>query len=205
MRDIPLARESGADSAPEGQDYSDRTLLRRWVSTGCQDAATQLYERYAPRLRALARTRCSPMVARQLDPDDIVQSIFRRFYDRVGEGDYHVPEGEDLWKLFLVITLNRIRTAERFYRADKRDQSITVGETGLDNEHSGEAAEGFLQVVVGEILERLPLRHRQVVQLRLAGFEMAEIAAQLGRSLRTVERLLQECRAKLEVFFDAPV
>jgi RNA polymerase sigma-70 factor (ECF subfamily) len=183
-------------------------LLHRWIHLGCQDAAAQLYHRYAGRLRALARSRCSRLLAGQLDPDDLVQSIFRRFYERVCHGDYDVPEGEDLWPLFLVIGLNRIRTAERFYRAEKRDRRITCGEIALDRvlAEQGQPQDEhvFFEIAVAELLQRLSPRQRIVAEYRLAGCQVAEIAARINRSMRTVERLLQECRIRLEGFLDDP-
>src|SRR5438270_888827 len=75
---------------------SDHSLLRR-VRGGSQDAATALYLRYVHRVRALVRARCSSDLNRRADPDDIVQSVFRRFFHKVCKGDYDVPQGEELW------------------------------------------------------------------------------------------------------------
>ena len=97
--------------SPPLEESSDRSLLLR-LRRGEQDAATQLYVRYAPRLRALVRARCSDRLAGRLEPDDIVQSVFRRFFRRVVQGGYEVPPGEELWGLLLVIALNKIRTEE---------------------------------------------------------------------------------------------
>src|SRR5262245_20820873 len=83
-------------------------LLARY-RLGDQDAATELYTRYVHRLRALAERRCASSLARCLDADDIVQSIFRTFFRGVRQGFYDVPEGDALWKLLLVIALNKIR------------------------------------------------------------------------------------------------
>src|SRR4051794_32382269 len=111
--------------APDGSNLSDRSLLAR-LRGGQQDAATELYLRYAQRLRALVRARCSSQLARRLEPDDIVQSVFRRFFRRVLQGDYDVPPGEELWGLLLVIALNKIRTEETFHRAGKRDVRLST-------------------------------------------------------------------------------
>src|SRR6516165_12171184 len=113
------------DVAPEpdirdGSGPSDRTLLRRFQS-GEADAATLLYLRYAARITSLAWNQRGADLASRFDPDDIVQSIFRTFFRRAAEGHYDVPEGEDLWKLFLVIGLNKIRATGAYHRAAKRD------------------------------------------------------------------------------------
>ena len=60
---------------------SDRELLQRFQN-GEQLAATALYLRDAPRLLALAESRRSPGLAHRLDSEDIVQSVFRRFFRR---------------------------------------------------------------------------------------------------------------------------
>src|SRR3954454_15874075 len=101
--------EQGSE-APTGQQgpASDGSLLERF-RRGSQDAATQLYLRYAERLRGLARAQISPLLARRIALDDVVQSVFGSFFRRAAEGFYDVPAGEELWRLFLVLALNKIR------------------------------------------------------------------------------------------------
>jgi RNA polymerase sigma-70 factor (ECF subfamily) len=186
---------------------SDHSLLRRF-RRGQQDAATQLYLRYAHRLHALVQANCSPQLARRVEPDDIVQSVFRRFFGRVLQGDYDVPPGEELWGLFLVITLNKIRAEESFHRAGKRDVRLTVTPEDLDAVSPSTAADDdaaltWLQLTIDETLERLPEAHRTMVELRIQGFEVADIAEQTGRSKRTVERALQDIRTRLRTVLDA--
>ena len=56
------------EAAPERADVpvpSDRSLLAR-LRGGKQDAATELYLRYAQRLRALVRSRSSSQLARRV-------------------------------------------------------------------------------------------------------------------------------------------
>jgi RNA polymerase sigma-70 factor (ECF subfamily) len=172
-------------------------LLAR-LRKGQQDAATELYFRYAQRLRALVRARCSQQLARRLEPDDIVQSVFRRFFRRVLQGDYDVPPGEELWGLLLVIALNKIRTEETFHRAGKRDVRISAqpGDAGL-LETCAVDDSALLEVCVEDVLGQLPAAHRHLVELRIQGHEVAELARLTGRSKRTVERILQDVRSRL--------
>src|SRR5438093_1250171 len=87
---------------------SDQTLLMRF-RRGDADAATALYLRYAKRLRALAQKQTAGTLSVRMDPDDVVQTVFRTFFRRAATGHYQIPDGEELWKLFLVIALNKIR------------------------------------------------------------------------------------------------
>src|SRR3954462_11365264 len=149
---LPPAASDAAD-AP-----SDRSLLRR-LRGGSEDAATQLYRRYAHRLRALARANTSAHLARRVDAEDIVQSVFRIFFTAASQGLYDVPAGEDLWKLLLVIALNKIRAEGVFHRAAKRDVRATTElappDTGPEPADDDEFATSFLRLVVSDTLEHL--------------------------------------------------
>jgi RNA polymerase sigma-70 factor (ECF subfamily) len=189
------ARGAGASLVP-----SDRSLLRRYRA-GCQDAATQLYLRYARRLAALARVECGPDLNRRIDAEDIVQSVFGSFFRGVSQGDYDVPAGEELWRLFCVIALNKIRAQGTYHRAAKRDVRRTTGGEGLHRAQVSpahdETAFAFLEVTIQEALGRLPPLHRTMLELRTEGYEVLEIARETGRAKRTVERILQEGRETL--------
>ena len=150
----------------------------------------------------MARAKLSADLAGRVDPDDIVQSVFRRFFQAARRDDYEAPGGEDLWDLLLVITVNRVRSEQAFQRARKRDVRRTTasGDHPLaaiaDRDDSAAAA---LRLSVAEALDKLPPDHRRAVELRMEGHEVAEIARVLGRSKRTGERLLQEAREILRV------
>ncbi len=193
---MTTAERSQAFPNPEP---SDQSLLRRFRH-GSQDAATQLYLRYAQRLRALAQAQCSAELARRVDVDDIVQSVFGSFFRRANQGCYEVPAGEELWKLLLVMALHKIRDQGSYHRAAKRDVRRTTGGEGLDQSLAAPGNQGevaFPETVVQETPEKLSPLHRQVVELRLEGYEVAEIAQKVERSKRTVERVLQEARGEL--------
>ena len=197
------ATQTPAPTVPEVPDNppNDETLLQQ-VRQGNQDAATQLYTRYVDRLRALAEAKCSANLARRLDAEDIVQSVFRLFFQGVRQGFYDVPAGEDLWKLLLVMALNKIRAKGAYHKAAKRDvrltASVDTSDASVENHlKRSQQPQAFMEVVVKEALETLDPRQREMVELRVQGHDIAEIADKTGRSKRTVERNLQEVRNKL--------
>ena len=180
---------------------SDRSLLERY-RRGQDDAPTQLYLRYAERLRALAARSSSPGLSARVDPEDIVQSVFRTFFRRAAQGQYDVPEGEDLWKLFMIIALHKIRSAATFHRAAKRDvrataASLTDARTEPHLLAPDELALATLHMVIDELLSGLPPSMRTIVELRIEGHGLEEIVRRTQRSLRSVERALHEFRAGL--------
>jgi RNA polymerase sigma-70 factor, ECF subfamily len=191
-----LPRKGTAACPPEA--VSDDSLVRQ-IRRGSEAAAGRLYARYVHRLRALARAKLSPALTSRVDPEDIVQSVFRRFFQAARRGQYDAPAAADLWDLFLVITLNKVRSEEAYQRAAKRD----VRRTALARRDSDlleqvaerdDMAATVLHLNVEEALARLPAASRKVVELRMEERGVAEIARQTGRSKRTVERILQESR-----------
>ncbi|MDY3555760.1 sigma-70 family RNA polymerase sigma factor [Gemmata sp. JC717] len=190
---------------PDPPAASDRSLLAR-VRDGSQDAATTLYERYSQRLFSLAKARCAEDLAARVDAEDIVQSVFGSFFRGASQGFYDAPSGEEIWGLLLVIALNKIRAKGAHHRAAKRDVRKTVsgdalGDSGLEPPASDGAALALLRMVVDEVVETLPEGHREVVRLRIDGFEIAEIATRTGKSMRTTERVLQEFRSRMAAEF----
>ena len=193
-------------ATPEGRvaaDPSDRTLLRRFRD-GEHDAATALYVRYASRLLALAGARTSPSLASRFDPEDVVQSVFRTFFRRAAQGLYKLPPGDELWQLFLVIALNKVRGLSVYHRAQKRDVTRTSGSLEIDafSESADETPMKILQLVVDDYISQLPESQQQVIRMRIEGHEVNQIAQQTNRSKRTVERVLQRFRHELAELID---
>jgi RNA polymerase sigma-70 factor (ECF subfamily) len=179
---------------------SDGSLLRK-LRQGDQEAARVLYLRYAGRLRALARSKSSPDLAGRVDDDDIVQSVFGSFFRGVIHGSYDVPAGEELWNLFLVIALNKIRAKGAHHRAAKRDVRLTTSDEAIgesaDPLSSDRQASVLLRLAVEEVLQQLPEGQGEIIRLRMQGYEVAEIAQMTGRAKRSVERNLQKGRTEL--------
>lgn len=197
-------------NAPPTDDElaSDKTLLDR-LKRGRDDAATAVYLRYARRLRKLAANQMPDRLAARIDPDDIVQSVFRTFFRRAGLGQYDLPDGEQLWRLLLVISLNKVRSIAVHHRAAKRDVSATVPMSVMPEVSAGSAKPeetelSILQMTIDDLLVDYPPAQRDVICLRIAGHEIDDIVARTQRSKRTVERTLQRFRQQLSESIQVP-
>jgi RNA polymerase sigma-70 factor (ECF subfamily) len=180
-------------AAPSGDDAE---LVRRYRA-GDDAAAADLYLRYARRLRTLARQYCGPAYAGRFDADDVVQSVFRAFFEGVRRETYDVPPSGELWGLLLVLAVNKVRSLVGHHRAGKRAVHRTTSIADPDALAADESAAALIRLVLDEQLAGLPESNRAVVRLRTEGYEVGEIAARTGRSRRTVERVLQDFRDRL--------
>jgi RNA polymerase sigma-70 factor (ECF subfamily) len=202
---MPVEQLPPASAKGLGDQPTDHALLRRF-RRGSQDAAAQLYFRYAQRMRKLVEVIRSEELAQIIDIEDILQSTFGSFFWRASQGYYDVPDGEELWNLLVVITLNKVRARANYFRAAKRDVRRAASGAKAERilaalETQADEAFAFLQLLIDDALERLPPDHRTIVELRIQGYEVAEIADQTGRAKRTVERILQEARKALDALF----
>ncbi len=191
--------DDNSNSELDFEQFADDELLSR-CRAGQDDAATALYLRYAHRLQSLAEKQTDKKMAVRVDPEGVVQSVFRTFFRRVTDGQYNVSDGEDLWNLLLVISLNKLRSRATRHRAAKRDVAKTLPLDESQHTRSSHENEALiiLRMTVEEILGGLPEIEREIVRLRIEGFEVNEIAEKTKRAKRSVERILQNFRKKLK-------
>ena len=184
---------------------SSAELLSRWRG-GDQQAAVELWQRYAVRLIALVRSRLSQQLSSQLDPEDVVQSVYRRFFAHARDEHYVFRESGDLWRLLAAITLHRVQDQHRRHSARRRAlgearrldarRPAGVNVRLLTQDPSPEQA-----VTAADELERLldglePVQ-REIVALRLQGYQLEEIANLTQRHERTVRRALTEMKRRM--------
>jgi RNA polymerase sigma-70 factor (ECF subfamily) len=181
-------------------DSASDVLAR--LHAGDEDAAAEVFNRFAGRLAALAREHLHERVWSKVDPEDILQSVFRSFFTRHREGQFALESWGELWGLLSVITLRKCCNRGIFYGVRRRDAAREIRPDrptalALDREPTpAEAA--ALADLVAELTCRLDVRDRQVLELHLQGHTAEEIAARIGRSLRTVWRSLARIRARAE-------
>ena len=192
---------------------TDKVLLDLWRA-GDEQAARQLFDTYVERLLALARRRISQRLAGRVDPEDVVQSVFRTFFHRAREGQFHVADQDELGKLLVRITVHKTLRQVAFHQAAKRNlqQEVAQGpepqqrlQELFDREPTPDEAVTFLDQLE-HFLSRLRPQERQILELRLQGFSNDEIAARLGIYDRKIRRAIERVRAlaKQEGFSPEP-
>ena len=195
-----MAEAANNDDAARTFVKSDSSLLRG-VKSGNEEAARLLFDRYVGRLQALAHRQLAGQISGRLDAEDVTQSIFRTLFRRLQDGQYSVPKGDSIWRLLVTIALNKIRTVGTHHRAAKRDiRRSTDLETGALGDFApvnDESAIRLLRMTIEEVLDGLSASQQRIIELRLEGNTVSEIAAATKRSKRTVERTLQGFREKL--------
>ncbi len=171
--DRPFEERLTVPTTPEEQ-----VLIDLWRG-GDQDAARQIVERYFDRLLVLARRRISQRLASRVDPEDILQSVFRTFFVRLKEGQFVFQDEDDLCKLLMRITVHKTLRQVAFHKAAKRDpnQETNQGDhhreqllSVLDKEPSAEATIAFLDQLE-HFLGQLEDQPRRIIEMRPSGVQ----------------------------------
>ncbi|WP_435008704.1 sigma-70 family RNA polymerase sigma factor [Tundrisphaera lichenicola] len=183
--------------------WTSLVLLERFRG-GDDRAAEELFERYFERLTSLARSRLSARLARRTDPEDIVLSVYRSFFVEAKEGRYVLSRGGDLWRLLSAMTRHKLLKRVRHESAARRSFEIEVSldrvaEEGLHGRQSDPTPEAALALAdeLERVFSLLDPSGRRVLELRLQGLQLSEIAEDVGRSERSVRRSLAQIRALL--------
>lgn len=189
------------------RDEDSIDLLRRWKN-GDGDAAQVLFDRYVDRLVGLARTRLSSRMQRRVEPEDIVQSAYRSFFRKAGDGRYALEQSGDLWKLLATLTVSKVRGQVEFHSARKRavydeesreslKASRRVHPEILAEEPTPDEAAAVVEELQA-VMAGLDAQQRRILELALQNHSVEEISEQIQRSGRTVRRTLQQIRSDLE-------
>ncbi len=183
-------------------------LLR--LKDGDEDAAAALWHGFVERIQNLARQKLVGVPKRVGDEEDIAISAFHSFFQGAVHGRFEKLENrQDLWKILAVIICRKVNRQIEYLLAQKRGNGKTRGDSVFVENHTGHvagleavadsqpAADAF--VVIQEefdlLLDQLPDHQlRQIALLKLDGFKNCEIAEQIGKNIRSVERKLNIIR-----------
>jgi RNA polymerase sigma factor (sigma-70 family) len=188
------------------EDQRSIELDGQW-RLGTPGAATELFHRYAKRLVSLVQSRLPAKLAQRVDAEDVVHSAYRSFFSAATDGRYDCIHGSDLWQLLVTITLHKLFREMKRHSAQKRsiDREQTFGnEDNLLRLCPTAATPGPSPVEAVVLLEeledfqrQLKPPHRRILELRLQGHNVGEIAQQMACTERTVWRVLELLQLQL--------
>lgn len=189
-------------------DDSSFVELMTRLEAGDQEAATLLFRRYAHQLIALARHRLDHLILQKVDPEDVVQSVFHSFFRRHRDGKFKLDNWESLWGMLAIITVRKCSHKNRHFHTQAHDARKEVHpapyweEAGVSWEaiaHEPTPADAaILAEIVENVLSQLDDRDKTIVRLTLQGWSVSRISTQVGRTERTVHRVLERVRERLE-------
>ncbi len=190
---------------PEADSFAD--LMTR-LRDGDEPAAALIFHRFTHRLIGLARCHLHTLLRQKMDPEDVMQSVFRSFFARQTEQPYQLDDWNSLWSLLARLTvrkcghhIEKFLTARRDIRLEVQprptaEESVAGWEAISRDPTPSEAA--ILAETVQELMRDLDERDRQILALSLQGCPIPEVSSQVGCTERTVYRVLKFIKGQLE-------
>lgn len=176
-------------------DEAFQNLIRR-VRQGEEDAAAELVRLYEPEIRRAIRVRhTDPRLRRIVDSMDICQSVLANFFVRVASGQFELDHPDQLLRLLVTMARNQLFDQVRRQKASRRS-SQKVDPQGQEKVEQVAAQQHTpsQQVALQELLEKMRLSltedERRIAEMRAAGREWADIAAEEGESPEALRKRL---------------
>jgi len=192
-------------------DPTDSILITQLKAGAEPQAAQALWARYFDRLASLARRRLCERTRRVADEEDVALSAFDSFFRGVADGRFpRLNDRDDLWQVLVMITERKAIDRVRRATAEKRGGGEVRGDSAFQPVDGSGWTTGLAQIagiepdptfaaMFADECQRLLGRLRdpllsQLVLMKLEGFSNEEIAARIGRTVRSVQRKLETIR-----------
>lgn len=190
---------------------SDVSLLRQFAEGNGEDiseeAASEFCARYMAKLMSLVQRNLAGRFAARVDAEDIVQSVLRTWFRRTQAGNLAPASTAEVWKLLSVIALCKVRNKVKFHDAQRRAVARTQGDSevlGAVPDPTDQDAIEFLDTVRAAGQKMDPMA-RRTLELILEDRSVEEIAAELGRTTKSVQRYKKQIGTVLAgLLEDAP-
>ncbi len=202
----------------------DPGSITRWLDdlkAGRAEAVDAIWQHYYQRIAALVRRRLHTAPERSVEDDeDVALSVIHGLCQGAAQGRFErLSDRVDLWQLLMAITVKKMLVRRRWYSRRKRGgnhvksaqipagapRAASPGDDRDDDERdplalaiSREPSPDSAAIIadqVHELLDALPdMVLRQIAERRMDGLSNAEIAREMGCTVRTVERKLERIR-----------
>jgi RNA polymerase sigma factor (sigma-70 family) len=159
-------------------------LLAR-IRAGDERAATDLVTRYEPEIRREVRFLLrDPFLRRTFDSMDICQSVMGSFFTRAALGEFDLDKPEDLIRLLIRMTRNKVVDATRRQRAKCRDHRRATNIETVEVESATPTPSRIIEgrETLAAFRGRLNDEERRLADLRSQGQEWIDIARAMGGS-----------------------
>lgn len=203
----------------EGQRMSSEADLRNGdeigeflqrIRNGDESAARELLTRYEAEVRLVVRRQLPRLLRSRFDSLDFLQSVWGSFFHRLRTGPADFEDSRHLVAFLARAAKNKVIDEYRRAASQKGDmhreeplwiegdrpRDLAAG--GATPSQLAEAREAF-----GRLEQLVPQERREILAMKAEGLSAREIGERIGVSERTVQRVLEDLRRRVEPEFGA--
>jgi RNA polymerase sigma factor (sigma-70 family) len=191
---------------PFRDDGSDIDAFLARIQAGDEAAARELLTRYEAEVRLVVRRQLPRLLRSRFDSLDFLQSVWGSFFRRVRSGPAKFEDSRHLVAFLARAAKNKV--IDEYRRAASRKQDMhreeplwadgtRPKEVAADIDTPSELAQA--NEVFVRLRELLPAERRTILELKAEGLSSQDIGERLGISERTVQRVLEDLRRRVEL------
>jgi RNA polymerase sigma-70 factor (ECF subfamily) len=185
-------------------------FLRR-IQAGDEAAARELLRRFEAEVRLVVRRQLPRLLRSRFDSLDFLQSVWGSFFRRMRTAPTEFEDSRHLVAFLARAAKNKV--IDEYRRAASRKQDMHREEPlwgdGLRPRDVPDPADSPSEVaqaheVLVRLRELMPRDRQAILEMKAEGLSSKDIGDRLGISERTVQRVLEELRRRMESEWGTP-
>ncbi len=178
-------------------------VLMERVRAGSDEAVEQMLQLCRPQIYRIVRRRLGKELRSQYDSDDFVQSVWQAFFEHRSR-ILQFSQPDSLVAFLSQVASNKVVNAcrKRLNAGNehaKREpllNDVKPGSDELTSEDPTPSEVAIKQEDWDQLVEGQPDRQRRMIEMRANGARVADIAAELNVSPRTVRRVFEKLKRR---------
>jgi RNA polymerase sigma factor (sigma-70 family) len=198
----------GERSRREDGELSD--FLKR-IQAGDEGAARELLQRFEAEVRLVVRRQLPRLLRSRFDSLDFLQSVWGSFFRRMRTAPTEFEDSRHLVAFLARAAKNKVideyrRSASRKHDMHREEPLWVDGHRPKDVPDSVDSPSEIAQAheVFGRLRELVPEEKRSILEMKAEGLSSKDIGERLGISERTVQRVLEDLRKRMETEWESP-
>lgn len=192
----------------EDDELSD--FLRR-IQAGDEGAARELLQRFEAEVRLVVRRQLPRLLRSRFDSLDFLQSVWGSFFRRMRHAPTEFEDSRHLVAFLARAAKNKVideyrRSASRKHDMHREEplwgdgrRAREVPDPIASPSEIAQAHEAF-----GKLRDLVPEEKRSILEMKAEGLSSKDIGERLGISERTVQRVLEDLRRRIETEWESP-
>ncbi len=198
----------GEQSKPESSELGE--FLKR-IQAGDEGAACELLQRFEAEVRLVVRRQLPKLLRSRFDSLDFLQSVWGSFFRRMRSSPTEFEDSRHLVAFLARAAKNKVideyrRAASRKHDMHREESLWGDGSRPKDVAASLDSPSEIAQAreVFGRLRELVPEQRRSILELKAEGLSSKDIGEKLGISERTVQRVIEDLRRRVEMEWESP-
>jgi RNA polymerase sigma-70 factor (ECF subfamily) len=196
---------------PSPGDEGGLSEFLKRIQAGDEGAARELLQRFEPEVRLVVRRQLPRLLRSRFDSLDFLQSVWGSFFRRMRTAPTEFEDSRHLVAFLARAAKNKV--IDEYRRAGSRKSDMhreeplwANGRRPKDLPDASDSPSEVAQAheVYGRLRALVPAEKRTILELKAEGLSSKDIGERLGISERTVQRVLEDLRRRMETEWESP-